>query len=41
MLVVLLLILGVQFFGMGVMTDALTKIYYRNAPISRVGETLE
>jgi len=41
LLVVLLIILGVQFFGMGVMTDALTKIYYRTAPISRVGETLE
>jgi glycosyltransferase involved in cell wall biosynthesis len=41
LLVVLLLILGVQFFGMGVITDALTKIYYRAAPISRVGETLE
>ncbi|MBI4150518.1 glycosyltransferase family 2 protein [Candidatus Woesearchaeota archaeon] len=41
LLVVLLVLLGVQFFGMGVITDALTKIYYRSSPISRVSETLE
>ena len=41
MLVVLLLVLGVQFFGMGVMTDALTKLYYHNSPISRANEILE
>ena len=40
-LVVLLILLGVQFFGMGIITDALTKIYYRSSPISRVGEALE
>ena len=41
MLVVLLLVLGVQFFGMGVMTDALTRIYYHQSPISRANEILE
>ena len=41
LLVVLLILLGVQFFGMGVITDALTKLYYRASPISRVSETLE
>ncbi len=41
LLAVLLILLGVQFFGMGIITDALTKLYYRASPISRVGETLE
>lgn len=41
MLVVLLILLGVQFFAMGIITDALTKLYYRSSPISKVGETLE
>lgn len=41
LLVVLLILLGVQFFGMGVITDALTKLYYHASPISRVSETLE
>lgn len=41
MLVVLLILLGVQFFAMGIITDALTKLYYRTSPISKVGETLD
>jgi len=41
LLVVLLLVLGVQFFAMGIITDALTKLYYHQSPISKTGEVLE
>jgi glycosyltransferase involved in cell wall biosynthesis len=41
LLVVLLIILGVQFFAMGVITDALVKIYYRTSPITKTDKILE
>lgn len=40
-LAALMILLGFQLFMLGVLMDALTKIYYRQNPIHRTGEILE